>query len=246
MEIKPMHKRPKLNRAFTLIELLVVIAVIGILSAILLGALGSVRERALTAQSMSNLRQISAALNLYTNEHQGFFPPGYFFRPGEGERIWTVEIAPYIGQITGSNEASTNVFVSPLVTESIEEGDFGVGVVPSTYSVHGVLCGDISADDNRVARWSIANPSSLILVGEATLRSDNSFASAIFNQPRAFVDPNSTADPKQPIPTDVGQGGGGGALSYRADGSTLVGYVDGSVQSKEKGTVLFGELMVRR
>lgn len=49
---------------FTLIELLAVIAVVGILAAILIPLLAGVRERALTARGVSNIRQSGNALLL--------------------------------------------------------------------------------------------------------------------------------------------------------------------------------------
>lgn len=53
------------NSAFTLIELLTVIAIIGILAAILIPVVGSVRESARRAACQSNLRQMGAAVHAY-------------------------------------------------------------------------------------------------------------------------------------------------------------------------------------
>ncbi|MDR1283351.1 MAG: type II secretion system GspH family protein [Opitutaceae bacterium] len=61
-------------RAFTLIELLTVVAIIGILSAITLAALGSVRQTARRAQNVAKLRTLGMACHLYANDHKGKMP----------------------------------------------------------------------------------------------------------------------------------------------------------------------------
>ncbi len=60
---------------FTLIELLVVIAIIGILSAILLPALGRAKSAAQRADCTGNLRQLGIATQLYWGDnHENGFP----------------------------------------------------------------------------------------------------------------------------------------------------------------------------
>ena len=66
----PHRSRP----AFTLIELLVVIAIIGILSSMLLPALGRGKRSAQSAACVSNLHQIGVGLMLYVDDNRDRLP----------------------------------------------------------------------------------------------------------------------------------------------------------------------------
>jgi prepilin-type N-terminal cleavage/methylation domain-containing protein len=68
------------ERAFTLVELLVVIGIIAILIGLILPALNKAREQARAAQCMSNLRQMSNAVVMFANDHNGLMPCGASYK----------------------------------------------------------------------------------------------------------------------------------------------------------------------
>jgi prepilin-type N-terminal cleavage/methylation domain-containing protein len=67
-------RRTSRRAAFTLIELLTVIAIIGILAAIVIPTVGTVREKAQRAVDSNNLREILKAAQIYAGDNQDRLP----------------------------------------------------------------------------------------------------------------------------------------------------------------------------
>ena len=86
-----------IRKGFTLIELLVVIAIIAILAAILFPVFAQAKEAAKKTSCLSNEKQITLGLLMYTNDNDDLHAQAEFGGNGAGPHItWTTVVYPYI------------------------------------------------------------------------------------------------------------------------------------------------------
>jgi prepilin-type processing-associated H-X9-DG protein/prepilin-type N-terminal cleavage/methylation domain-containing protein len=125
-----MPEKPRRAKSgFTLVELLVVIGIITSLIAILLPALGRVREQANRVKCAANLRSIGQALVMYTQQY-GYYP-GVYVPAGDllNSAVWPVRLRPLLG---GNKE----VFNCPSQDERCRWEEGAAGPVVRATSVH--------------------------------------------------------------------------------------------------------------
>jgi prepilin-type N-terminal cleavage/methylation domain-containing protein/prepilin-type processing-associated H-X9-DG protein len=86
-----------MKNAFTLIELLVVIAIIAILASILFPVFAQAREKARGTACLSNTKQMSLALQMYSQDYDEMIPFTYYYvdAGGIGRFHWTKMLYPY-------------------------------------------------------------------------------------------------------------------------------------------------------
>jgi prepilin-type processing-associated H-X9-DG protein/prepilin-type N-terminal cleavage/methylation domain-containing protein len=83
------------RRAFTLVELLVVVAIIAVLIAILLPALGRVREHANRIKCAANLRSIGQAMTLYVQQYR-YYPGAQVPTHDYSVAVWPARLRPFL------------------------------------------------------------------------------------------------------------------------------------------------------
>jgi prepilin-type N-terminal cleavage/methylation domain-containing protein/prepilin-type processing-associated H-X9-DG protein len=102
-------------RGFTLIELLTVIAIIGILAAIIIPVVGSVRTKARAVQCSSNLRQMAMAAQLYAGDNRDLIVPWRTPAAPAPQVYFTDALAPYINaRKPPSGAVDGTVFLCPV------------------------------------------------------------------------------------------------------------------------------------
>ena len=64
------------KKGFTLVELMIVIAIIAILASIIMPKMGNSRTKAQLTACKGNLKHLSIALEMYSNDNRGAYTPG--------------------------------------------------------------------------------------------------------------------------------------------------------------------------
>jgi len=105
------------TKGFTLIELLVVIAIIAILAAILFPVFAKAREKARQASCLSNLKQISLSMIMYSQDYDEALPvAGYFDWVNNNNCYWGT---PNPAVATGTTAGSVSILDQYLKSKDL-------------------------------------------------------------------------------------------------------------------------------
>ena len=168
MKIYPHDPAPVLPRrrlgGFTLIELLAVIAVIGVLGAILVPAIYNTRDKAKTATTVNNLRQLQVANMTYANMNGGDYVPLYAGDSpfSEGWK-WNDRFLDYLGMQTPLTEAEKEAFRSGFWNENESRSLIGYSMYRTPANEHPWAANSA----HTIKQSMIKNPTHLIAFIEA-------------------------------------------------------------------------------
>jgi len=195
--------------AFTLIELLVVIAIIAILAALLFPAFGRATKSAQSAQCMSNLRQLGAALTTMIGDDPTNLSVHYYAGVG-AETTWS-SLLQSKGYLT--YDAKQKIARCPSLAATAATNDSNW----YCYGLNEVASFTVNPDptipnDTKINTMTLEKKSSVAILGDSVLRPGWGKAAQYFT-------------------IGIGGNGRGGIVHCRHNGKANLFFLDGHVQS---------------
>lgn len=246
------------TRAFTLIELLVVIAIIAILAAILFPVFAQAKEAAKKTQCLSNHKNISLAILMYTNDYDDTYSLLQTI-DAQGQYRWQDMIYPYIkngdkattGVNAGRAQGGGGVFSCPSFP-SHQYAQYGLHMFlfPESFNDGPTTCGGGPCSVKTTT--SVDAPSDKIVMVEKGQNDGNSSwlqfmadewdwvtgsQAGASPAPQNDLDKDCDYQASSSDPTYANWGGCSMMPRYRHNKTTNTSFADGHAKSKSRGQI---------
>lgn len=237
MKIRPALRRP---RGLTLIEILVVIAIVAALATVTIMITSRAKKAAVSASTISNLREIGSCVAIWMSENGNFFPPAWDNNNG-ANRSYAQVLDPYMHNVE-SFRSTDSKFIGPNKRIPVEVNEWSH---PITYTMNRAVCRDTtrygSLAETLVHASRVSQPAEVILMADGCQNPANlGQANASAYRVAAAVGqtgPRSKSSDPIPVGTDADTPAGDGWFRY-ADGKCHALMCDGSAKVFKKGTIL--------
>lgn len=220
-----------MRRAFTLVELLVVTGILAMLAAILFPVFAQSKAAAKRTECVSNVRQLSAAMLMYVDDHDGTYPMRVDGTDNETVDQWIDMIFPYV-------KAGKDGKTSPLskCSEFIPAPglDDGYGKKKITGWGYG-MNGHLHNAGLPVAESAVPEPSIIALIGDSTL---GDFYARPRRRARTAFANSKILSPYELPCDDVRTRHGVGSADRPGNGGSTMSYADGHVRFLTAGWIM--------
>ncbi len=201
---------------FSLVELLATFAIIGVLAAILIPVLGKLRTKADLGRSITMLRQIQNANQLYANEHEGRYVPIIGWDSDGNSTRW-VDNAEFLEFLDGGNDG-----IWPASFVSARAGildEYGQPRYDRSWGMNAEGLSGFGAQDTEWALQitTVKNPSNAIAIADAVDWLINSDGAGSY--------------PGKEVYTSH-------AVAFRYEGQAAIVFYDGHVEAMTKEELL--------
>ncbi len=194
------------SRGFTLIELLAVIAIIGVLAAILLSVLSSMRKATYQAKCLSNVRAIGLGIQNYVNDNRGRLPGPFATDQQNSSYKSNTNGTGFAGYDFGSVIGAYLDLTPPKPGNTIAVAD--ILICPAWQAITGVrMENGVVATNSGYGYWTGCwrlNRRTCFGVASDTLNYPNRMLNQIENPAKTFLikelDSVTATDPKVPPP----------------------------------------------
>ncbi len=211
-------KPGRARTAFSLVEALVCVSVLAIVSALVVVALGRVREMANQSKCATNLRQINTCLQLFAQEYGAY--PNYNVSDGsQPTGHWAKRLLEYVPSDRdlpgGGTRSGRSIFTCPALLEMYP--DAGETRMSATYGMNNAFIG-VARNTTATGPQHVSFPSRTILAGCAAWSESGRHP---FHNIQFDILPGVVRDRRS---------GGHPEVDKHADGAANIVFADGHVE----------------